>query len=146
MVVVTVIGILALLAIPQVRTAQRQAEAAATANDLRVFAEALEFYSTTKGAYPESMRYTDMPDDLANYIPQVWKNGVHSWFYENSRGYVYLYLYNLGFTTEQAIRLDNMLDDGNIATGSIRIAFNGAGLTYMFKYPELMRVSSRDRR
>jgi prepilin-type N-terminal cleavage/methylation domain-containing protein len=134
MVVVTTIGILALLGMPGIRMARERTQATATANDLRVFTQAIEFYSTEKGSYPGFMTYTTMPEDIAEYLPPVWKNGVHNWFYYSDNNYTYVYLYNLNFTAEQAVRLDTILDDANIATGSIRVANNGRGLIYLFRY------------
>lgn len=134
MVVVTTIGILALLGMPGIRMARDRTEATTTSNDLRVFTEAIEFYSTAQGKYPEFMTYQTMPQDIAEYLPKVWRDGSHSWFYVNSANYTYVYLYNLNFNAEQAVRLDSILDDGNIATGDVRVAFNGSGLIYLFKY------------
>lgn len=134
MVVVTTIGILALLGIPGIRIAAERTEATAAANDIRVLTEAVEFYSTSVGSYPTSMTYTQMPDEIAGYLPALWKNGSYSWFYVNSSNFTYIYVYNLNFTTEQAIRLDSIIDDGNIATGDVRMAYNGSGLIYLFRY------------
>ena len=134
MVVVTTIGILALLGLPGIRMARDRTEATTTANDLRVFTEAIEFYSTAEGGYPQYMTYTSMPEEIAEYLPSVWKNGDHRWFYVNSPYYTYVYLYNLNFSAEQALRLDSVLDDGNIATGDVRVAYNGSGLIYLFIY------------
>ncbi len=135
MVVVTTIGILALLGMPSVRSATDLTEATAAANDLRVFTEAVEFYSTATGGYPETMHYTNMPQEIAAYLPAVWKNGDYSWFYVNGVNFTYVYVYNLGFTAEQGVKLDSIIDDGNIATGRIRIALNGSGLVFLFEYP-----------
>lgn len=132
MVVVTTIGILALLGIPAIRVATERTAATAAANDVRVFAEAVEFYSTSQGDYPATMTYTQMPDDIAAYLPPIWKNGTYSWFYVKSSDFTYVYVYNLKFTTEQAIRLDSIIDDSNIATGNVRMAFDGSGLIYLF--------------
>lgn len=134
MVVVTTIGILALLGMPGIRMARDRTEATAVANDLRIFTEAVEFHSTSEGSYPRDMTYTSMPGDITDYLPAVWKNGAHSWFYVNSKNYTYVYLYNLNFSAEQALRLDSIMDDANIATGNVRIALNGSGLVYLFKY------------
>jgi hypothetical protein len=73
-----------------------------------------------------------MPDDIAAYLPPIWKNGTYSWFYVKSSDFTYVYVYNLKFTTEQAIRLDSIIDDSNIATGNVRMAFDGSGLIYLF--------------
>lgn len=134
MVVVTTIGILALLSTPGIRVAAARTEATATANDIRVFTEAVEFYSTAEGSYPATMTYTRMPPEIASYLPPLWKNGSYSWFYVNAGSFTYVYVYNLNFTAEQAVRLDSIIDDGNIATGDVRIAYNGSGLIYLFNY------------
>jgi hypothetical protein len=80
------------------------------------------------------MSYTDMPGNIEEYLPAVWKNGTLNWFYVNSTSFTYVYLYNLDFSAEQALLVDSVLDDGNIATGDVRMAFNGSGLIYLFRY------------
>lgn len=132
MVVVTTIGILALMGVPGVRQAAERTEATAAANDLRVMTESVEFYSTSQGQYPDSMTSRNMPSEIASYLPAPWKDGTYSWFYVNNRSFVYIYVYDLQFTAEQALRLDSIIDDGNIATGSLLVAFNGTGLVYLF--------------
>ena len=133
MVVVGIIGTLAMLSIPSVRSAADRAQATTTANDIRVFSDAVEFFTTQNGGYPEAMTYTNMPDEVASYLPTTWKNGNYSWFYVNTGNFIYVYIYNLNFTAEQAIRLDRMIDDGNIATGELRMALNNSGLIYLFR-------------
>ncbi len=134
MVVVTTIGILALLGMPGIKLAKERTEATAAANDLRVFTEAIEFYSSSEGGYPDTMTYTTMPQEISTYLPAIWKNGDYSWFYVKSDYFTYVYVYNLGFNAEQGVRLDNIIDDGNIATGTVRVAVNGSGLIYLFSY------------
>ncbi|KRP36673.1 MAG: hypothetical protein ABS34_06290 [Opitutaceae bacterium BACL24 MAG-120322-bin51] len=133
MVVTTVIGILALLAVPGVLAAAQRAEATAAANDIRVFTNAIEFYSTAEGGYPPQMTYREMPESIEGYLPGTWKDGTYNWFYVNTSDYIYLYVYNLGFTPEQAVRIDSIIDDGNIGSGRIRMAFNGSGLMHIFE-------------
>jgi len=133
MVVTTVIGILALLAVPGVTTAAQRAEATAAANDIRVFTNAIEFYSTSEGGYPSQMTYREMPESIEGYLPSTWTDGTYNWFYVNTSDYIYVYVYNLGFTPEQAVHIDSIIDDGNIGSGSIRMAFNGSGLIHIFE-------------
>lgn len=133
MVVVGVIGILALMSMPSIRQATNRAEATITANDLKKFGEAVEFYSTESGAYPNTMTYSRVPELVAEYLPKAWLNGNYSWFYINSSRYTYIYVYNLKFTAEQAVQLDQMIDDGNISDGKIRVAVSGTGLIYLFR-------------
>jgi prepilin-type N-terminal cleavage/methylation domain-containing protein len=132
MVVVTTIGILALLGVPGIQQAKQYTEATTVANDIRVYSEAVEFYTTTAGAYPATMTYTLMPQEIREYLPAIWKNGSYNWFYVNSGKYIYIYVYNLKFTAEQGVRLDSIIDDGNIGTGNVRVAFNGTGFIYLF--------------
>ena len=134
MVVVATIGILALMGMPGIRIARERTQATTAANDIRVFSEAIEFYSTAEGGYPDEMTYTNMPRSIEDYLPSIWKNGSYNWFYVNASSFTYIYVYNLNFTAEQAVRIDTIIDDGNIGTGSVRVAFNGSGLIYLFNY------------
>ena len=70
MVVVTTIGILALMGMPGIRIARERTEATATANDLRVYTEAVEFYATAEGSYPEFMTDTVMLDDTSRNLEE----------------------------------------------------------------------------
>ena len=133
MIVVTTIGLLALLSMPGIRRATDHTRATTTANDLRIFAEAVEFYSTAQGAYPANMSYTNMPTEISTYLPATWKNGTYSWFYIKDANYTYISVYNLDFSAEQSIQTDTIIDDGNIATGNLRISPNNTGLLYLFE-------------
>jgi prepilin-type N-terminal cleavage/methylation domain-containing protein len=144
MVVVATIGILAMLSIPSIRFAAGRAQATTTANDIRVFFDAVEIFTTQNGSYPEAMTYTNIPSEIADYLPAAWKDGNYNWFYVNSDNYIYIYIYNLNFTAEQAIQLDRMIDDGNIATGELRMAYQNSGLIYLFRYTEGEIDPSRD--
>ena len=133
MVVTTVIGIIALMGIPSVRTATDRAAATVTANDLRKFGDAVELYGTSNGSYPNTMTYTRIPQEIADFLPKAWLDGNYSWFYINSSRYTYIYVYDLNFTAEQAVQLDQMIDDGNIGNGRVRVAINGTGLIYLLR-------------
>ena len=74
-----------------------------------------------------------VPELVAEYLPKAWLNGNYSWFYINSSRYTYIYVYNLKFTAEQAVQLDQMIDDGNIGDGKVRVAVSGTGLIYLFR-------------
>lgn len=133
MVVVTIIGILALLGVPGVVAAAHRAEATVTANDIRVFLNAIEFYSTAEGTYPTRMDHRQMPKSIGGYLPSSWTKGTYGWQYVNTNGTIFIYFYNLHFTIDQMMRLDSIIDDGNIGTGQTRIAESGTGLTHLFQ-------------
>ncbi len=134
MVVVATIGILAMLGVPGITKAAQRTQAVATGNDIRVFSEAIEFHATASGDYPENMTYTSMPPEVGAHLPALWKDGTYSWDYVHSDELTFLFINGLQFTTEQAVTLDKTIDDGNIATGNVRIAFNGNGLFYLFRW------------
>ncbi|CAA6680198.1 MULTISPECIES: prepilin-type N-terminal cleavage/methylation domain-containing protein [unclassified Lentimonas] len=133
LVVVSVISILALLAVPEVMTAAHRAKTTVTANDIRVITKAIEYYSTAKGAYPARMSINSLPEPIKGYLPKIWTDGTYSWSYRNSDKFTYFYVYNLDFTPEQALHLDSIVDDGNIGTGKMVIGMGGSGLMYLFK-------------
>ena len=54
MVVVVIIGLLAALAIPAFRRAQRSSQNTRVVNDFRIFAQAFEIYNTQNGGWPDS--------------------------------------------------------------------------------------------
>lgn len=132
MIAVTVLGIIALLWIPSYRLIVDKSEATTTANDMRTFTDAVEFYSTAEGSYPSSMNHSAIPDLISQYLPAVWRNGDLSWSYVNTSENIYVQLNNLGFTAEQFLRLDHIIDDGNIVTGNARVAIGGSGMVYHF--------------
>jgi prepilin-type N-terminal cleavage/methylation domain-containing protein len=132
MVVVTTIGILALLSLPGIRQATDRTRATATANDLRILVDSIEFYSTAQGTYPSAMSYNSLLNEIKAYLPATWQNGSYNWFYSSDSNYTYVSVYNLNFTAEQSVQIDRIIDDGNIATGNLRISPNHTGLLYLF--------------
>lgn len=132
MVVVSVVGILALMSIPGIRQGRETAEAIKTANDIRVFINAIDFYSAETGSYPDAMAHQSVPPKIGEYLPSVWTNGTYNWFYDKRDSFTYVYFYNLKFTAEQATKVDSIIDDGNISTGRVRSGL-GTGLIYLFE-------------
>lgn len=133
MVVVSVIGIIASLAMPGISQVRNRAQATVAANDLQKFAQALQLYSMQTGSYPLSLSVQDIPEQVASQLPSVWRDGAYNWMYINSDLYTCLLVFGLRFNTEQAVRLDRIIDDGNIAMGKVIIAPNGNGLVYFLE-------------
>lgn len=132
MVVVTCIGILALLGVPGIVLQKKITEATVVANDLRVFAEAVEFYTTTEGSYPATMTYTSMPNAVRDYVPSVWKDGTYNWVYVNiDQKLIGIWVNDATFTAEQGLKMDTLIDDGNVATGDV-LCSTGSGYWYLF--------------
>ena len=131
--VVSILGILTLVGFPGFRSVKDRTVATVTANDIKVFADALEIFSTETGSFPDVMTYTRMPDGVSSALPNVWKDGKYSWNYFNTSSYTLLYITDLRFTAEQAVLVDSMIDDGNIAGGAMRVGVNGTGLMYFLE-------------
>lgn len=130
-VVVVIIGILSMMALPAVRDATQVSEATATANNFRVLTDAIEFYGVTEGTYPADMDHSDIPGEMNSYLPLIWKNGSYQWAYFNGDAANYIEVNNVGFTAEQGLKIDNILDDGNIVTGRLRV-YNGGDVIRFF--------------
>ena len=65
-------------------------------------------------------------------------------FYVHDTQFTYLYVYGLQFTTEQAVTLDATIDDGNIATGDVRIAIKRHRFSLSFPLGPGLRRPSLD--
>lgn len=133
MVVVGIIGLLAVIAVPKFRVIKDRASATTTANDLRIFTEAIRLYNLETGKYPDLITYTQIPDEIDGHISAAWKDGRYHWTYLNSENLVVIIIENLEFDPIQAITVDQIIDDGNIATGSLQIGLFGQGLYYFFE-------------
>ena len=79
MIVVSIIGMLAAIAIPSMRNARLQAQAMGIANDLRVFGNAFSQYSLEGKGYPAGMwgQWGKLPDGVGDYLknPSDFSNG-----------------------------------------------------------------------
>jgi prepilin-type N-terminal cleavage/methylation domain-containing protein len=100
MIVVAIIGVLATIAVPSYMRAQRQAVMGKVANDMRVYAEAVDLYNTETSSYPADTTGT-FPQELKDrkYIkPKVYQRydagtsipmvgGNYDWDYGVSASY-----------------------------------------------------------
>lgn len=118
-VVVTIIGILSALAVPGFTNIKNVTQSTTMANDLRLFVNAIEIFTTRSGEYPNTINKNNIPDEVEEEIPKVWIYGDYNWKYINNGKNVRMKLSNLDFSTEQIYQIDNILDDGNIAFGNI---------------------------
>jgi prepilin-type N-terminal cleavage/methylation domain-containing protein len=127
MVVVVLIGLLAAIALPAFKRVQTKSRATVIVNNLRQFASAFEQYATQNGAWP--------PDSLATVIPPGMDNALPiAWTLPFEKGYQYDWDTNVnGISASVSIELnggdvndpvlqmvDQIIDDGNTATGSFR--------------------------
>jgi len=132
MVVVVIIGLLAALAIPAFRRAQRGSQNTRMVNDFRVFAQAFDIYNTQNGGWPDSAGpgvVPSVPVTIADTLRAAsWQVGTGlggQWQWENalaSSGDAGICITNYTCTEDQLAELDAKMDDGNLATGRLKKA------------------------
>ncbi len=138
MVVVTIIGLIASIAIPALTQSRQQSIAARTANDFRKFAEQFNYFNLKTGTWPNDGYPTTVPTGMEEYL----LDGV--WPKETPVGGYWDYDRNVfGFTSgisidsathdDEALRaIDALMDDGDLTTGLI-IKTGGNRLSYILE-------------
>jgi prepilin-type N-terminal cleavage/methylation domain-containing protein len=136
MIVVAVIALLAAIAIPSFLKARRRSRATKVASSLRVFGDGFIQYNLERGAYPDDTDLT-LPDGMEDYIKQQdWDAGAlggnYNW--DGPSYYPYAGIALVNITADQVMleELDTVMDDGDMATGKLRITPNGR-YTYIFE-------------
>lgn len=151
-VVVLIIGILAALAIPFFAMIVERSRFSTLASDLRTYGDAYRTYAMEHdGAYPPDHTAAGAIDPLmAEYIPMRWIErtpigGAYTWRFDShpdaarERAYIEIVqeLPDNRFNVElkDIVRLDEQIDDGNLATGHLQVAF-GDRVRYYVKLGE----------
>ncbi len=130
MIVVMVIGLLAAIAIPNYKRYRDNAKIGRTASEMRGLSAAFVAYLAATGSYPPDSHLV-LPLGMDEYInPAIWTNqtplgGNYNWEGPDSYPYAGLSIFQATAPLSQIITLDNMLDDGNLATGKFRLGTNG---------------------
>lgn len=143
MVVTTLISLLAMMSTAAVQRLSKHAESSAFWNDGRVFAEAFGRHAQERGSYPADQTVTgEVPAGMADYLRATnWLRitplgGRYEWDNKdatNSLGVVFnaaIKVTGCTWTLDNLLRLDQIYDDGNLATGNIIVT--DAGTTVFF--------------
>lgn len=130
MVVVVIIGLLAALALPAFRRAQRSSQNTRVVNDFRIFAQAFEIYNTQNGGWPDGAApgvVPSVPVSIADTLRTAsWQGKTQLgglWQWENglaSAGDAGICISDYTCTDEQLAELDAKMDDGNLTTGKLK--------------------------
>ena len=122
MVVVTIIGLLAALAIPALARSRAASRRTAFINDLRIGRDAFEVYALENGAWPPD-GLSAIPDEMNTLLPPArWSQSTPiggTWDWDNDQ-----YGFRAGLSVlapnltdaEMAI-IDAAIDDGDLTTG-----------------------------
>jgi len=138
MIVMSIIGLLAVLAIPLFAKARMKTQANAFINDLRLAGDAFEQYALENGTFPANEDPGVVPDGMSEYLPRriFWTErttigGHWDWDRAANRGeelhgcYAGLSVYKPDRTTSQMQEIDSRIDDGNLNTGIFRSRTDG---------------------
>lgn len=141
MIVVTIIGILATLALPAFQRVTLRTRGTAFLNEGRVFAEAFTRYAQENGQFPSASGRANFPDEMEGYIKrETWGRttpvgGNYSWDdyrNRNRSGHNGAIMVTRATLDMPEMRLiDSWLDDGNIRTGNIQVRAGGSTIYYM---------------
>ncbi len=142
-IVVTIIGLLAALAVPLFSIIVKKSRFSTLANDLRVHAAAIQTYAaefghypatfTTPGAYIPELAALDQKLQSTSWLAPTPIGGAYTWVYipasGSNKGSAYIQLVEqpgnpFRITLAELIELDKAIDDGNIATGHLQVAGN----------------------
>ena len=131
MIVVAVIGLLAAIAIPSYAHARERSLNVRFAADLQVAKAAFIEYSMDHGKYPPDTTPGVVPDGMADYLRRIaWTQPTTiggQWDWDNSQfGFkAGVSVYSPTASIDQMLRIDQMIDDGNLATGDFRSRADG---------------------
>jgi prepilin-type N-terminal cleavage/methylation domain-containing protein len=138
MLVVSIIGLLIVLAIPSFMKHRQRVENIAFENDIRILLASFERMAITEGNYPPDAPAATEPPGLAGYMPRhlEWdkRNSIGGfWDWENKMTgtgeFIGLAVKNPQRTAAQMKKIDADIDDGIIHTGSFRR--NGDSYVYI---------------
>lgn len=131
MIVVTIIGILAAIALPNYARMQRKSRIGRTAAELRNMSSAAVAFYAMRGSYPPDSHLT-LPPGMEEFIPpNIWANetpigGHYNWEGQDVYPYAGIAIFPPDAAPlEEFEMLDNMLDDGDLATGRFRLGTGG---------------------
>jgi type IV pilus assembly protein PilA len=126
MIVVVIIGLLAAMAIPAFQRARESSQNTRFANDIRVFAAAMETFTMENGVYPEDSNSGVIPTGMGSYIrAEQWNDGPSiggSWDVELDSFGVRSAIGAHEFiaSIEQLTDFDRQYDDGDLSNGKYR--------------------------
>lgn len=140
MIVVTIIGILAVLAIPQVQRARMRSQNTAFLNDLRLLSDgALSYFSFTHGGLPPDSAPGVLPPEILECLPKRfdwaaptsiggqwdWQRGAAPTDKVDGICYAGIAVSQPARTQPELAAIDAMIDDGNLSTGMFRSTPDG---------------------
>jgi prepilin-type N-terminal cleavage/methylation domain-containing protein len=137
MIVVMIIGILAAMGGVAFKHTRERAVATRIGNDLRVFANAFQTYALEMGDYPADVGPATVPSGMEDYVNSSLftsttpAGGSYDWDYGVFGITAAVSVMGVTVGSETILKIDEILDDGNLGTGNIRS--RSGGLLYIIE-------------
>jgi prepilin-type N-terminal cleavage/methylation domain-containing protein len=131
MIVVSIISLLAVIAVPATIRARESAQVSRFVADLRTAKSAFILYGVEHGTFPPDKQPGEMPDGMDEYLARMdWRGrtslgGQWDWDYQQFGCKAGVSVYGPTAPASQIRRVDLACDDGNLATGSFRSRSSG---------------------
>ena len=132
MIVVSIIALLAAIAVPAFMRARKRAQNAKFINALRIATGAIEQYAIEHSRYPVDANRGVVPQGLANYLGKTsdWTGstpigGQWDWNFNVYGVTAAVCVVNPTAGTEQLQEIDSEYDDGDLTTGRFRNTASG---------------------
>lgn len=130
MIVVAIIALLAAVALPAFMRARKRAQNTRFIAAMKVAADAFQMYSFERSGYPPDVGPTQIPEGMAPYFGKFpWTQptpigGTWDWDFGSIGVRAAVTALQPAAAAEQCIQIDEMMDDGNPETGSLRYSGN----------------------
>lgn len=134
LITVAIVSLIATQSVPNFIQARRGADVARVASDLRTFADGFRMYDLIEGQFPQDTHIV-LPPGMENYVnegswnKEVWGGNYNwegpSWGEGGSYDYAGISLTDIDASVEILTKLDDVIDDGDLTTGSFRQTPNG---------------------
>lgn len=126
MITVSIIGLLAVLALPRMLEAGNRTKARRFAREIQAAGHAFVRYSFDHGDYPADRTPAQMPEGMAGYLSRFpWTETTligGQWDWDNGQfgTRAGVSVYRPEWNDDRMADIDEVLDDGNLATGHFR--------------------------
>jgi len=127
MIVVSIIALLAAIAVPAFMRARQQAQNTKFMNALRVATGAVEQYAIEHSRYPTDVNRATVPSGMASYLDPTldWTGktpigGQWDWDFDVFGVRAAICVVDPSVGAEQLEQIDSKFDDGNLSTGRFR--------------------------
>jgi prepilin-type N-terminal cleavage/methylation domain-containing protein len=126
LVVVIILGILAAVIIPRFAGASEEARVNTFVKNLKTYGMQLELYHDRFGDWPPDRGPGEFPDELSQQLrSEPWTSpspigGVWDWDYDVFDVTAGLSIYQPAEDDQTMLRIDKMIDDGDLITGKFR--------------------------